>query len=73
MLGRALGGLSCRLLIKGLRSRKAACTRCGHDDFRESRRLAAPVIRALGLRVYRCSYCLERFALRTPVRKRANA
>jgi hypothetical protein len=52
-----------RALWRGLRADAARCTACGSPHMRISQKGTDSLTRLLGLRLYRCETCFERFAL----------
>jgi hypothetical protein len=58
-----------RAAWRALRSSTAACTFCGSDNTRPSRKMYGLVPRFLGLRAWRCLDCGRRFPLRGGVTK----
>jgi hypothetical protein len=52
-----------RALWRGLRADRVSCTNCGSRFMRPSQREPGALTRFLGLRLFRCESCFERFVL----------
>jgi hypothetical protein len=58
-----------RAVWRGLHAEDASCTNCGSRFMHPSQKSPGMIARVLGLRLFRCETCFERFALPKATRR----